>query len=62
MSICIWEVPYTYGPIYTYGEEQEQTQVPSAQFAPSMGAIVLSVTLEGWQMSFRKVDQLIFNT
>ena len=40
----------------------EQTLVPTAQLAPSMGAIVPSVTLEGQQMPFRKADQLIFNT
>ena len=27
----------------------EQTQVPTAQLAPSMGTIVPAVTLKGWQ-------------
>ena len=32
----------------------EQTQFPTAQLAPSMGAIVPAMTLEGWQNAFEK--------
>ena len=27
MSIRIWDIPYVYGPVYTYGGEQQQNNV-----------------------------------
>ena len=40
----------------------EQIQVPTAQLAPSLGAIVPAVTLKGRKILLRKTDQLTFNT
>ena len=41
-------------PVGHIASQWEQTQVPTGQMAPSMGAIVPAMTFEGWQNALEK--------